>query len=209
MDKSGQTYNYPNRMGRIIFLAMDEILGRNGVNAIANLAGFPEFIDHYPKNNLDLAFSFQAISQLQDALEEFYGPRSGRGVALRIGRACFQHGLREFGPLFGLTDLAFRLLPLGARIKIGAASFADIFNKYTDQQVRLEDRGDILLWHIERCPLCWQRHSDSTCCQMAVGLLQEALFWVSGGKYFNVEESHCIGKGDPACTIVIEKTPMS
>jgi predicted hydrocarbon binding protein len=44
---------------------------------------------------------------------------------------------------------------------------------------------------------------------LAVGLLQEALYWVSGGKYFHVEEKNCIASGDSTCTIVIEQAPMS
>jgi hypothetical protein len=44
---------------------------------------------------------------------------------------------------------------------------------------------------------------------MAVGVLQEGLYWVSGGKYFLVEEKKCIACGDSTCTIVIERTPMS
>jgi predicted hydrocarbon binding protein len=44
---------------------------------------------------------------------------------------------------------------------------------------------------------------------MAVGLLQESLYWLSGGKIFNVEETHCIARGDKACTIVIDRTPIS
>jgi predicted hydrocarbon binding protein len=196
-------------MGRIILLATEEILGRNGTNAILNLAGLSEFIDHYPANDQNPDFSFEYISRLQSALEDFYGPHGGRGVALRIGRASFQHILRDYGSLFGLTDIAFQLLPLGAKLKIGAAAFADIFNKHTEQRVLVEDKGKTLLWHIERCPLCWERHSTSASCQMAVGLLQEALYWVSGGRTFNVEEIHCIARGDLTCTIQIEKTPMS
>ena len=209
METASNTYYYPNRMGRIIFLATEEVLGRNGVNAVANLAGLSEFIDHYPPNNQQMDFSFEHISDLQASLEDFYGPHGGRGVALRIGRACFQHVLREFGPLFGLTDLAFRLMPMGTRIKIGAGAFAEIFNKYTDQRVHLEDKGKELFWHIEKCPLCWGRHSDNVSCQMAVGLLQESLYWLSGGKFFNVEEISCIAKGEPTCTVLIDKTPMS
>lgn len=208
MNTLSKTYYYPNRMGRIIFLAAEEVLGQNGVNAISNLAGLSEFIGHYPQNNQLLEFRFEYISRLQSALEDYYGPHGGRGVALRIGRACFQHVLREFGPLFGLTDLAFRLLPFGTKLKIGAAAFADIFNKYTDQHVRLEDTGKTLLWQIEKCPLCWERHTNTATCQMAVGLIQEALIWISGGKNFNVEETECIAKGDLTCTIAIDKTPM-
>ena len=204
-------YYYPDRMGRIILLASEEILGRNGVNAVLNLAGLPEFIDHYPANKQEMNFRFEYVSRLQAALEDFYGPHGGRGVSLRIGRACFQHTLREFGPPFGLTDLTFRLLPMKSKLKIGTAALADIFNNYTDQRVSLEDNGQVLLWRIERCPLCWGRHdlSDGPACQMSVGLLQEGLHWISGGKFFNVEESHCIAKGDLSCTLVIDKAPMS
>ena len=209
MDTSGLVHFYPNRMGRIIFLAIEEILGRNGVNAVSNLAELSSFIDNYPPNNPNLEFSFQSVSRLQIAIEEFYGPHGGRGVALRIGRACFQHGLREYGPMLGLTEMAFRLMPLNTKLKIGANAFADMFNQYTDQRVRLEEKEHFLLWHIESCPLCWERRSDTVVCQLAVGLLQEALYWVSGGKYFNVEEIHCIANGDLTCTIAIEKTPMS
>ena len=50
--------------------------------------------------------------------------------------------------------------------------------------------------------------TDSTTCQMSVGLIQEALYWVSSGKFFNVEETDCIAKGDLTCTIAILKTPL-
>jgi len=209
MENSGSGYFYPNRMGRIIFLAMEEILGPNGVDLILNLAELPELIGNYPPNNSNRDFSFHALSHLQTAFETFYGRHGGRGVALRIGRACFQHGLREYGALMGLSDLAFRLMPLQTRLKIGANSLAEIFNKQTDQQVRLEYQEEQILWHIERCPLCWERQTSGAACQMAVGLLQDALYWISGGKFFSVEEISCTASGANACTIAIGKTPMS
>ena len=209
METSNSNFFLPNRMGRIIFLASEEILGRNGLNAILHLAGLSRFIENYPPKNQQLGFSFENISTFQHALENFYGPHGGRGVAQRIGRASFPLGMREFGPALGLTDLGFRLLPLNTRVKIGSIALADVFNKNSHQLVRIEDKEKELLWHIERCPLCWNRHSDSTSCQMTVGLIQEALYWVSGGKFYSVEENLCMARGDSTCTIVIEKTPLS
>jgi predicted hydrocarbon binding protein len=87
--------------------------------------------------------------------------------------------------------------------------FADLFNNQTDQRVRLEEKDGNLLWHIERCPLCWERKTSEPVCYLAVGLLQEALYWLSGGKIFSVEEIACIARGDPACTIVVDPTPLS
>jgi predicted hydrocarbon binding protein len=208
MNTSDVSYFYPNRMGRIILLAMEEVLGRNGVNAILNLASLTEYIGNYPPHNQDLKIPFEDISRIQQALEGAYGPRGGRGLALRAGRACLKYGLREFGPELGLTDLAFRLLPLPTKLKTGSDAFAALFNQFTHQRVRLERDEKFLYWNIERCPLCWGRQADGPCCHLAVGLIQEALYWLSGGKYFLVEETKCIASGDSACTIVIEQTPM-
>ena len=206
---SAPIYFYPNRMGRIVLQAMEEILGHDEANAVLNLAHLPNYIDQYPANNQDLKFPFEHISRLQIALESAYGARAGRGLSLRVGRACLKYGLREFGPELGLTDLAFRLLPLPKRLKVGSEALAGLFNQFTDQRVNLEVDEKQLTWHIERCPLCWERQADGPCCDMAVGLLQEASYWVSGGKTFLVEEKNCIACGDSTCTIVIDRTPMS
>jgi predicted hydrocarbon binding protein len=202
-------FHYPNRMGRIILLAMEEVLGRVGVNAVLNLAHLSGYIGKFPPDTPDLSIPFAHISALQEGLEHAYGPRAGRGLALRVGRACFKYGLREFGSELGLADVAFRLLPLSARLQKGSLAFAALFNNFTDQHVRLESDAHNIYWHIERCPLCWGRHTDGPVCSLAVGLIQEALYWVSGGKYFQVEEKTCIACGDSACTIVIDQTPMS
>ena len=202
------SYFYPQRMGRIIMQAMEEVMGHAGMRAILNLASYPQFLDNYPPASSDRAFSFETVSGLNAALEQAYGPRGGRGVALRIGRATFVYGLREYGSQLGLMETAFRLLPLPTKLHAGAKSFADLFNHHTDQVVRIEETDLYIFWHIERCPLCWGRQAEEPICHLAVGLLQESLYWLSGGKIFNVEETHCIARGDPACTIRIEKQPI-
>lgn len=208
MNKDAKNYFYPNHMGRIVLLAMEEVLGRNEVNAVLNRASLSDYINHYPPHNQDLSIPFEQISRMQSALEDEYGPRGGRGLALRSGRACFKYGLREFSPMLGLTDLAFRLLPLPSKLKFGSEAFTGLFNHFTDQRVRLDIDEKNIIWIIERCPLCWQRHTSDPVCHLAVGLLQEALYWVSGGKFFNVEETQCIARGDITCTIVVDQNPI-
>jgi len=188
---------------------MEEILGFNEVKVVLNLAHLPEYIDHYPAKDQELKFPFEHVSQIQVALESAYGSRAGRGVAQRIGRTCVKYGLREFGRELGITDLSFRLLPLPTRIKVGSETLAGLFNQGTDPRVRMEVDEKYIFWQIKPCPLCWERHTDRPCCALAVGLLQEALYWVSGGKNFLVEEKKCIACGDSTCTIVVDRTPMS
>jgi predicted hydrocarbon binding protein len=199
---------YPNKMGRIILLGMEEVVGRNGLNAVLNMAGLSELVTSLPPNNLEPGFEFEQLSKIQASLEKMYGPRGGHGVALRTGRACFKYGLREFGSSMGLTNTAFQLLPLQEKILLGSSLFADVFNNYTDQRVHIEDAGGQILWHIDRCPVCWGRQATDPVCHLAVGILQEALYWVSGGRYFYVEETSCIARGDQTCIIAIEKQPL-
>ena len=202
------SFFYPNRMGRIILLSMEEVMGRNGVHAILKLASLQSLLDNYPADNTERAFPFSTISTMTDMLEQVYGPHGGRGLATRIGRACFNNGIRQYGIQMGITEMAFRLLPLPAKVNAGAKAFAELFNAYTDQKVRVEEEGNTLLWHIEQCPLCWERRAHEPVCHLAVGLLQEALYWLSGGKVFNVEEKTCIAAGDETCTIVIDQSPI-
>jgi len=204
-----ETFYYPNRMGRIILLSMDEVMSRNGVVAILKLSALSNYVDKYPANDSAREFSFQTLGTIMDMMEQVYGPHGGRGLALRVGRSCFNNGIRQYGTQLGITEMAFRLLPLPLKVSAGAKAFAELFNNLTDQRVRVEEEDGRLLWHIDRCPLCWDRKSYDPVCHLAVGLLQEALYWLSGGKVFNVEEKTCIATGDQSCTLVVDQTPIS
>lgn len=204
-----QQYYYPQKMGRLILQGMEEVMGTSGVNTVLHLGSLDSVIENYLTTSSERTFSFETISALQTSLEMVYGPRGGRGVALRVGRSSFRYGLKEYGSMLGLTEMAFRLLPLPTKLRTGARVFADLFNKHTDQKVRVEESGNKIYWIIEHCPLCWERKADEAICHLAVGVLQEALYWLSGGKVFSVEETACVARGDETCTIVIDQTPLS
>ncbi len=205
-EKSG--FNYPNKFARIYLEAMEEIMGKNGLNAILNLAGLQEFIGNYPPDNLEKAFDFAYYTALQVALEDMYGPRGGRGLALRAGRASFAEGLRGFGALAGVGDLAFKVLPLAAKMKIGLPAMANILTQFSDQISNVYEEGDKYVYTLERCPMCWSRKADKPVCYAGQGLLQEGLRWVSGGHEFKVDMATCIAKGDDMGRYVIYKEPI-
>ncbi|MBN1936976.1 MAG: 4-vinyl reductase [Anaerolineae bacterium] len=196
-------------MGRMLLLALEDVMGRNGVNATLNLAGLGYLVNNYPPNDLELGFKFEELSAIMKALEDMYGPRGGRGLAVRAGRAGFKYALKDFGSLLGMADLAFRLLPLGMKLKIGLNAMADTFNNFTDQRVRVQEELDRFIYIIDRCPVCWQRQSQTPCCHAALGLLQETLSWISSGKDFDIQEVSCIAAGDETCTFDINKRPFN
>ncbi|MCZ7670770.1 MAG: hypothetical protein M5U34_28275 [Chloroflexi bacterium] len=103
-----EQFFYPNKMGRIMLVAMEESMGRHGVNAILNFARLENIVDSYPPNNLELGFPFTDFSKIQQALEEIYGVHGGRGLAMRAGRETWKLALKEFVPVLGIGDLAVR-----------------------------------------------------------------------------------------------------
>lgn len=200
---------YPNKIARIYLQAMEEVMGKNGLNAILNMANLKELIDNYPPDNLERQFDFADYSALNGALEEMYGARGGRGLAQRAGRASFAQGLRNFGALAGAGDLAFKVLPLPAKLKLGIPAMAKVFSAVSDQKSTVEETADEFLYIMRPCPVCYGRKSDKPMCYAGVGLLQEGLRWVSGGHEFKVYETKCIAAGDDACVLVVPREPVS
>jgi hypothetical protein len=204
--KSG--YYYPNKIARIYLQAMEEVMGRNGLNALLNLVGLQQYVQELPPDNLEKEFDFADFSNLNQGLDDIYGPRGGRGLALRGGRATFARGLKGFGALAGVGDLAFKVLPLNTKLKIGLPAMARVFTQFSDQISRVETFDDHFLYYIDRNPVCWGRTSDRPICFVAVGLLQEGLRWVSGGLEFRVEEIECKAVGAETCVFRIDKEPI-
>ncbi len=206
--KSG--YYYPNKAARITLESLLNVMGKNGLNAILNLAHLPQLIDNFPQNNLDKEFDFADFTAVNWALEEMYGPRGGRGLALRAGRATFDDVLKNFGALAGVGDLAFRVLPLQAKMRVGVPVMAKIFSQISDQHSTVEEVDHEFIYTIHRCPQCWSRKGlDKPVCYMGIGLLQAGLVWLSGGNEFRVNESKCMAMGDEVCEYIIQKTPIN
>jgi hypothetical protein len=201
-------YFYPNKLARVYILALEDVMGKNGLNAILNLAGLSHLIDNYPHDNFDKQFEFSDFSTLNWALEEMYGPRGGRGLELRAGRAAFARGLPGFGPLAGVGDLAFKVLPLQAKLRAGIPALAKIFTEFSDQTSRVEDKGEYYTYTMNPCPVCWGRQVDRPICFAGMGVIEEGLHWVSGGKKFRVDEIECVAAGGDICTYAIYKEPI-
>jgi predicted hydrocarbon binding protein len=204
--KSG--YYYPNLIAKIYLEAIEEIMGVNGMKALLNMAGMQYLIDNYPPGNLRKQFDFADFAHLNEAMEMMYGPRGGRALSLRAGRKAFDQGLKNFGAMVGVADRTFRLLPLSIRLKVGLKAMATAFSSTSDQISYVTEEEDHFVYVIERCPVCWGRHSDSPICHAAMGIIQEGLNWGTGGKQFKTAEVSCIARGDPACNFTISKQPI-
>lgn len=206
--RSSPLQNIPNRFGWIYLTTLEELLGRSGLVAVLNQAGLSELVDNHPANDMDSLDQPELFSWTGKALEGLYGVRGGRGVALRAGRASFKYYLKYFGEQTGLESVDFRLLPVEEKILSGLQKLADLIGEHYGQPVTIEQDPAYYLWKTGRCPFCQERESDAPVCHYQVGLLQSALYWLSGGKYYTVQETACAAAGAEIEIIRIERKAL-
>jgi bacteriochlorophyll 4-vinyl reductase len=205
-EKSG--YYYPNLIARIYLESIEEIMGTNGIKALLNMAGMQHLIDNFPPGNLAKEFDFADFAHLNEAMEMMYGPRGGRALALRAGRKAFDQGLKNFGPMVGIADRAFRMLPLKIKMKVGLGAMAKAFSTTSDQISYVREEDENFVYVIERCPVCWGRQADGPICHAALGIIVQGLDWGTGGRRFKVAQVTCAAAGDPSCNFTISKEPI-
>ncbi len=196
-------------LGQIVLDGVEEIIGRSGVHAVLNTDLMARF--YQQENEMGAKaerLPARELSAIQSSLEEMYGKRGGRGVALRAGRVSFKYILRYFGTVLGLTDLNYRLLPAPVRLRTGLEALVKLFSDLEGGPVEVEQAETAWLWRSKACPFCWQRTTSEPACAFTVGMLQEFMSWNSGGKVFHVEETECRAKGKPACVFRIETKPL-
>lgn len=197
-----------NRLGRIFLLGMEEVIGPDRALSLQ----YPDLPqnseEHTSSRDQPSTHHFEHLCLFQSILEKSFGQIPGRGIAVRSGRAGFKHILREFTGEFGLARLEFRLLPGTGRLEAGSTMLAELFNQFTCQQVELDQDAQDLFWQMVHLPPGRLESPGSSTCQFAVGLLQEATYWLSGGKTYQVEETHCTSSDHTRCTIHIRKKPI-
>lgn len=199
---------YPNRIARVLFSAMDDVLGKGGLATLLSFAQLDDHLTHLPPDDLARTFDFAALASLSQALEEMYGTRGGRGMALRVGRAAFAAGFKRFGAMAGMADPAFQALPLDVRTRLGAAALAAIFTNFSDQQTTVTEHELHFELATGYSPFAWGRTSERPVCNALVGMIQESLRWASQGLEFHVQETHCRAAGDEQCVFRVNKKPI-
>jgi predicted hydrocarbon binding protein len=202
---SGETRYYSNRLARLYLAAMEDLLGSNGVAAVLRLARLGHLIGNYPPDTLDSEVSFEDFAAINESILEIYGLQGARGLCLRAGRATLRQAVSEGGLMADVPDPAFKLLPIGAKAKVGLNTLADVLGKFSDVDARLVERGGDLLLVIERCPECWGRVSDEPVCFSMAGMVHEALQWLTEEEVFRVTETECVARGDDSCTFVVSR----
>lgn len=199
MNSNSATYPCSDEIGLWMLEGAREIIGQAGLNAVLNRA------QSFHREYAQKAEEGACARDIQAALEELYGQRGGRGVALRSGRVSFDQLLRTEGQQMGLMELNYRMLPSPARIFMGLQLLAERFSGLTASAVTIEDAADAWQWHISAGQDASAAGGMQGICHFMIGFLQEYLMWASGGKYHHVEEVAYEPGDEQSCVIRLEK----
>ncbi|MBM3145248.1 MAG: hypothetical protein FJ010_09815 [Chloroflexi bacterium] len=198
-------YFYPNIWGRSILTSAEEILGERGINALLNLVGLSNYIGNLPPDDIQKAFPFSHVANLQQGLYDMYGSKGARVFATRGGEETFRHSLHKYDKVQKAAQAAMSLGSTETRIKLGLQFFSKFFNTVSDQVVRIDEDEGNWYWIIERCPMCWGRKAGEPVCHLGVGVLNAASRWATGGKKFRIAETGCKALGEENCIYTISK----
>ena len=192
---------------RVLLDAIEDIMGKNGTKAVLHASGLSQYIDNYPTKNLEFGAKFSEYGTLQQAVEEFYGPRGARAMLLKIGRATFQYGLKDQPAILGLAGIALKAIPEKKRMKLILERMAKAATDRINQPSHVVEEEDAFYFVQDECPCRWRPEHEKPCCFVSVGALMEAMAWTTG-KVFKVEEVACISNGASNCVYRIPKQPV-
>jgi hypothetical protein len=199
----------PNASFYVLMLAVEEVLGQNGFNAVLKASKLGFLVGKRPPNNLEREVPYSLYAAVEQAIEDFYGPRGSRAVLQRVGRATFRYTLHERPAILGLAGLALKALPAGARQKLILGQIVKAANDETNIPSDLEDHDDHFIFIRKSAP-CEFRQREAAggpCDFVTMGVISEALKWATDRNY-RVSQDACLNVGDAQDRIRIEKQPM-
>lgn len=197
----------PSGTLRLLFLSIEEVMGAEGMKAVLRGAKMDRYINNYPPNSLELGVRFSEYGQVEQAVEDFYGPRGARAMLMRVGREIFRYGLRDQSALLGIAGNALKNMPListQAKMKILLQQIVAAANKTVNQPAWLEENPESLIVVINRCMCEYRPRHQAPCCLVTVGTFTEAMKWLTD-KQIPVKEITCLNLGADACRYEIPK----
>ena len=143
------------------------------------------------------------IEKTVDGCIDRFGLDCTRGVVQRAGRAGLYYWLRDAAEPNGWLKPEFRLLSFRRKISRGIRDMIASFSATLDGSFQVEEHKDKLVIRY-RNPKPVSRMD----CSFFMGLFQEYLSWIAGGKFFPVTEVECPPDLEGSHIFEISTTPL-
>lgn len=178
-------------MSSLLRIALAEILGKAQ-------SGWMDSLEDGP----DLLF------RIQQALQSHYGADGANGILWRVGRSFYREYLLQLDDGQGILRSDLRFLPFRKKIHAGLAILAETFSGIDGQHIEVTWKDGRYFWRIQECIQCRNQTDTQWKCSFFLGLVQEYISWIGGGKSFLVDEEECISRGAATCILRIDPRPV-
>jgi hypothetical protein len=203
------TQNNLNDANQLVYSGLKEVVGTQELARMA--AAGPSGVSEGDLSGSEPAANWlknHDLGKVQSAMEKKFGKKELQGLLLRSGRASCKFFVKQYGAGMQVTSTEYRLLPSKKRLikglKAAASLYAELFNK----EISVADEGDHWIWQENETLSASQSHLAGQDCFFTIGLLQEYLAWLSGGKAFSVKQTEKVGLTGGACCLAISKQPI-
>ena len=197
---------YPNSFVHHLLVSLEDVLGKNGVKAILNMAGQSSMIDNYPPDDMTPAVDIARYSSIIGALDDMYGDRGAQVLALKAGNVLFTETMKKAGDPLSVSSDAFKAISIEEKVERGLVMIQNFVSKTSITSIPRTADGHFL-YVVDKCPMCYGRETKTPRCYLTAGLLQAAIRYATDGLEFSVTQIKGHSCGDPSCDYVIPVIP--
>lgn len=186
----------PNLRVRHLMLAIQDVMGRNGLNATLKLAGLQRYISNLPPpNNLPELHASEYAALLQ-AIETLLGS-GARGQLNRIGHASFKRLVESDQARWNIRGFVNRFLPARQQLRRSLTALAQ-YLAAPDGEVGVFSDDERLVFVDTTSDGTQGRKRANEICWLTMGQIQECAYWATGSNY-DITEVACKAKGEAEC----------
>jgi len=199
--------NVPNSLLYIALVTIEEIMGKNGLNAILNASSMTKFRENIPPNDAEQVNPATDFSSLVKGLIDVIGVKGARAIITNAGRKGFRNIVEQSPELFGLVGMELEKMGTD-RERISSLLHAITYETnqiFGDGHQTFEEVDGRFIISIHRCSWCHSiQGSEVPICYGEVGFDDEAVFWATKKRY-KVTETACRAMGNEACVFEISE----
>jgi hypothetical protein len=197
---------YPNSFVHHLLLSLEDVLGKNGVKAVLNIAGQSSMIDNYPPDDMTPGVDIARYSSIIGSLDDLYGERGAQVLALKAGNVLFLETMKKVGDPLKVNSDGFIAKTIEEKVESALIMIQNYVAKTSISSIPRTADGQFL-YITDKCPICYGRQTKTPRCYLTAGLLQAAIRYATGGLDFAVTQTKGHSCGDPTCDYVIPVLP--
>jgi predicted hydrocarbon binding protein len=176
-----------NVVVRIVLDGIEDVVGRNGLNALLNYGKMSRLIDDRPDYSFDVNFTDSEYAAVTSSIHAIIGSKGSKVIMRQVGIATARR-IIDAGILDSLTDFEKEEKLLKALEIYVMAS----------QRGRVTIEGGNIVFDNDKCTTCLNITDNVPVCTFVNGIIDELAKW-AGVKDKKSVETKCKAMGDDTC----------